>query len=132
METDGPDSYGYQAWLVATINAELGSRRWNYAELARLCSMNKSSLGRYLRMERHMTVDQMAAIANALGFDTAGLAERTAQRRHEASPAERAAVIISADPTLSWKQKLARMSGASHSDADIESPSRRLGERPAG
>lgn len=83
METDGPDSYGYQSWLVATINAEAGVLRWTDSELARRCGMHKTTLGRYLRMERHLTVDQMAAIAAALGMDVVSLAQKTEQRRSD-------------------------------------------------
>lgn len=116
MDTFGAAPAAFQAWIAATIKAELAARDWSVRKLAAAAGFSsEQQLGRYMRCQRALNIEQLASIAQALGMSVSELIEKTESRRDAASTVERASVLSAVDHHLSEREKL-RQSGEAVTD----------------
>ena len=116
MDTFAASPYVYQAWIVATIKAELGARGWSVEKLAATAGFSSGQqLGRYMRCQRALSLDQLASIAQALDMTGSELTAKAETRRDTASVVERASVLSAVDPHLSERERM-RQSGEAVTD----------------
>lgn len=123
----------HQAWLARAIQAERGAIGMPISQLADQSGMVYRVLHRALKCERDLSVEQLARIAQALGVSVSYLVLEAERRRNSATAAERAAVIIESDRTLTAGQKATLKRESETLVADVQSSGRRgqSGEMPA-
>lgn len=66
--------WDYQRAIVAALNAEIGARGWTRKHLGELSGIGEQTMMRIFRCERNMNVQQLGAMADALGITIEHLA----------------------------------------------------------
>lgn len=125
MDTDR----GYQAAIIAAINAELGGRGISRSGMLKAAGLSTDTMQRVFRMERDLKVDQIDKMARALGITPEYLMERASEWRKKNAAAED--VLASSRLDESAKQAI-RNELASTRSGDITAVSDPLESRERG